>query len=86
MTPAKKIRSLLECLKKGQDDPNLTAMSNTGKWKLIPFTQNTLLRNQMTELIKKQNIYLHEVHAISFINIGSLEGSFQKNEEDGKGV
>jgi len=35
-------RSLLEFLKKGRDDPNLTAMSNTGKWKFIPFAQNTL--------------------------------------------
>ena len=67
-------RSLLECLKKARDDTNLTAMSNTGKWKLVPFTQNTLSRDQMIELIKNQNIYLQEVHAISLVNIGSLEG------------
>ena len=45
--------SLLECLKKGSEDTSLTAMSNTAEWKLIPFAQNTLLRNQMMELIKK---------------------------------
>ena len=39
----------------------------------------------MAELIKKQNRYLHKVHAISFINIGSLEGSFRQNEENGRG-
>jgi len=38
----------------------------------------------MTELIKKQNRYLHKVHAISFINIGFLEGSFQQNDENGR--
>ena len=71
-------RSLLEWFKKGREDPNLTEMSNTGDWKLIPFAQNTLSRDQMTELIQKQNRYLHDVHAISFINIGSLEGSFRQ--------
>ena len=69
-------RSLIECLQNGEDDPNLTDMSNTAGWKLIPFTQNTLLRYQTTELIQRQNKYLHEVHAILFINIRSLEGSF----------
>ena len=64
----KLFRILLECLKKGRDDLNLTAMSNTGEWKLILFAQNTLSRDQMTNLIKKQNRYLHEVHAIFFIN------------------
>ena len=28
---------------------------------------------------------MHEVHAIFFINIWSLEGSFWQNEENGKG-
>jgi len=78
-------RSLFECLKKGWDDPNLTAMSSTGEWKLIPFAQNTLSRDQMTELIKRQSRYLHKVHAISFINIGFLEGSFLQNEENRRG-
>ena len=61
--------SVLNCLKKGRDDPRLTEMSNTAEWKLIPFAQNTLSRDQMTELIKKQNQYLHQVHAISLINM-----------------
>ena len=40
----------------------------------------------MTELIKKQNRYLHEVTAIAFINLGSLEGSFrQEVEQEGGG-
>ena len=79
-------RQLLECLKKGREDPNLTDMSNTAEWKLIPFAQNTISRDQMTTLIQKQNKYLHETHAISFINVGSLEGSFwnTKVEVSGK--
>jgi len=36
----------------------------------------------MKELIKKQNRYLHQVHAISFINIRSLEGTFSINYKD----
>ena len=61
-------------------------MSNTAEWKLIPFAQNTISRDQMTTLIQKQNKYLHETHAISFINVGSLEGSFwnTKVEVSGK--
>ena len=66
--------------KKRKGDTILTEMSNTAECKLIPFAQNTLSRNQMIELIKKQNMYLHQVHAISFINIGSLEGSFQSGK------
>ena len=73
---------MLECLKLGKNDPRLTNMSNTGDWKLIPFAQNTLSCDQMTELIKKQNRYLHEVTAISFINLGSLEGSFSSVIEE----
>ena len=57
-------------------------MSNTAEWKLIPFAQNTILRDQMAELLKKQNRYLHQVHAISFINIRSLEGTFSINYKD----
>lgn len=76
-------RKMLECLKLGRNDSRLTNMSNTGDWKLIPFAQNTISRDQMTELVKKQNRYLHEVTAISFINLGSLEGSFSSvNEEE----
>lgn len=70
--------SLLECIKKGSEDTNITEMSNMVEWKLNPFAQNTLSQDQMMELIKKQNWYLHQVHAISFINIGFLNGSFQK--------
>jgi len=70
------LRSLLECLKLGSEDLCLTDMSNTGDWKLIPVAQNTISRDYITELIKKQNRYLHEVKAIYFINLGSLEGSF----------
>jgi len=71
-------RSLLECMKLGREDPNLTEMSNTADWKLVSFAQNTLLRDQLTELIKKKHRYLHNVRAISFINLGSLEGSFHQ--------
>jgi len=66
------IKKLPECLNLGREDPQLTDLSNTGDWKLIPFAQNTL-----TELITKQHLYLHEVKAISFINLESLEGSFR---------
>ena len=31
----------------------LTVISNTANWKLTPFTQNTLSRDQITELIQK---------------------------------
>ena len=80
-------RSVLERLKLRRDDPRLTAMSNTGYWKLIPFAQNTLSRDQMTEIMKKQNRYLHEMKAISFINLGSLEGSFRQDfMQDGAGT
>ena len=78
-------RGLLECMKLGTDDPKLTDMSNTGEWKLIPFAQNTISRDQMTDLIKKQNRYLHDVRAISFINLGSLEGSFYQESARGGG-
>jgi len=61
--------SLLEYLKLGREDLRLTETSNTGDWKLIPVAQNTISRDQMTEIIKKQNRYLHEVTAIYFINI-----------------
>ena len=30
----------------------------------------------MTALVKKQNKYLHDVYAISFINMGLLKGNF----------
>jgi len=64
----------------------LTDMSNTGDWKLIPFAQNMISRDQMNELIKKQNRYLHEVTVMSFINLGLLEGSFrQEVEQEGGG-
>lgn len=69
-------RNLLERLKKGKDDKNLTAMSNTADWKIIPFAQNILSLDQIIELIQKQTQYLHEVHAVSFVNIRSLEGLF----------
>ena len=36
----------------------------------------------MKEIIKKQNRYLHGVTAISFINLGSLEGSFSSVSEE----
>jgi len=71
------LRSVLERLKMGRDDPRLTEMSNTGDWKLIPFAQNTLSRDQMTEIMKKKNRYLHKVKAISLINLDSLKGSFR---------
>lgn len=40
----------------------------------------------MTELIKKQNRYLQHVHAISFIDIESLEGTFRINYKDEGGI
>jgi len=72
------LRGLPECTKSGKEDPNLTEMSSTAGWKLILFAQNTLSRDQMMELIKKQNRYLHSVRAISFINLGSLEDLFHQ--------
>jgi len=64
----------LDCLKKGGDDENQTEISNMTDWKLIPFAQNTLSRDQMTELMQKQNQYLHEVHVVSIINVCPLKG------------
>ena len=60
--------------KKGVEDDRLDDMSNTAKWKMIPFANNTLSKDQMTRIINIQNEYLHEVSSISFINLGSLEG------------
>ena len=54
-------------------------MSNTADWKLIEFANITLLKDQTTALIKKQNTYLHEVYAISFIIFGSLDGKFKED-------
>ena len=79
--------SVLERIKMGRDDPRLTPMSNTGDWKLILFAQNTLSQDQMTEIMKKQNRYLHNMKAVSFINLGSLEGSFrQEIVQEGMGT
>ena len=64
---------LLAFFKKGHADETLTALSDTAEWKLTPFAHNTLSRDQMTELIQKQNQYLHGVHEISCINFESLE-------------
>ena len=78
-------KSLLTCFAKGNEDERLTCMSNTAEWKLIPFANNTLSRDQMTALVKKQNKYLHDVHAIPFINLGSLEGKFYATDALRKG-
>jgi len=80
-----KFRSLIECLRQGEDDSNLTNMPNTAGWKLISFAQNTLSRDQTTESIQRQKKHLHKVHAISFINIGSLEGSFTQEIQSAGG-
>ena len=62
-------RSLLECLKKGQNDLNLTVILNTGKQKLIPFAQNNLLYDQMTELIiSKIDIYMNCMQSPSILS------------------
>ena len=45
--------SLLACLKKGNDDNRVDNMPNMSDWKLFPFANNTLSRDQMTALIKK---------------------------------
>ena len=63
-------------LQKGNIDKTLTAMSNMVELEIIPFTQNSLSQDQMTDLIQKKNQYLHEVHAILCINLDSLEGIF----------
>ena len=68
--------SLLSYFQKGNKDERLTRMSNTAEWKLIPFANNTLSRDQMKALVKKQNKYLYDVYAISYVNLGSLEGFF----------
>ena len=44
--------SLLTCFAKGNEDERLTSMSNTAEWKLIPFANNTLSRDQMTAMGK----------------------------------
>lgn len=47
-------------IKNGNEDERLNNISNTAGWKF-----------QMTALIKKENKYLQDVYAISFINLGS---------------
>ena len=46
--------SLLSCFAKGNEDETLTSMSNTAEWKLIPFANNILSRDQMTALVKNK--------------------------------
>lgn len=67
---------LLTCFRKGNKDDRRVSMSNTAGWKLIPFANNTLSRDQMTALVRKQNKYLYDVYVISHINLGSLKGNF----------
>ena len=71
------IKELMEALKKGPLDPKLVCTSNTGMFKFIPFGKATFNTNQMTQLIKKQNTFLHKTHAISVVNMRYLDGVFR---------
>ena len=54
--------------------------SNTAAFKLIPFRNHAIGRDGMTELMTRQNDFLHHTVAISVVNGGSCD---QRFEDDG---
>ena len=74
----KVMRELMEAFK-NTDYEALSVMSNTKRFKLIPFTNHLMSVDQVTELLVRQNVFLHQCHAISVINIGDIAYRFQAN-------
>ena len=74
------MKELMDCLKKGWNDHRLNSVSNTGLFKLVPFGNATFNKDQTTQLIKMQNSFLHDVHAISVINIKYIDGVFRNKD------
>ena len=54
--------------------------SNTASFELIPFRNHAIGRDGMTELMTRQNDFLHHTVAISVVNGGSCD---QRFEDDG---
>ena len=74
------LKELMVCLKKGERGPNLALMSNTGNFKFIPFGNKIFTKDQVTSLIKKQNNFLHNTHAILVVNLNLVDGIFKQKD------
>ena len=60
--------------------PGEFAASTTAAFKLIPFRNHAISKDGMTELMTRQNDFLHHTAAISVVNGGYCD---QRFEEDG---
>ena len=60
--------------------PGEFAASTTAAFKLIPFRNHAITKDGMTELMTRQNDFLHHTAAISVVNGGYCD---QRFEEDG---
>ena len=74
------MKELMGALKE-TDFESMSVMSNTRRFKLIPFTNHLMLVDQVTELLVRQNVFLHQCHAISVINIGDITYRFQAKQK-----
>ena len=63
---------IMKTMAKGESDPALTSVSNTTHFRFIPFNNSPLTSAQIVTAIKRQNAFLHDVHAISVINIAAV--------------
>lgn len=61
-------------------DPLLSTFSSTGNFKLVPFEQDFASVNGLTKIVKAQNDYLHNITAISVVNIAHLDGTFLQSK------
>ena len=63
---------MLECLKKGSSDPRLKLISNTHNFKLIVFENRMLTIDQVTNLVQKQNSFLHDFAVVNLHLVDSI--------------
>ena len=73
------MNQVMRALAKGEEDEALTSSSNTRTFKLIPFMNSPLSVSQTTTAIHKQNAYLHDVKAISVVNLGDIGKELPKD-------
>ena len=66
----------MEALMDGVIGKEITPSSNTNRFKYIPFANSTFLTDQMSEITKRQNRFLHECVPISVVNLESLTYKF----------
>ena len=72
------MNELLEAL---HNDETLTTMSNTKMFKMIPFQNHMMSEDQMSELISRQNTFLHDCEAILVINLGRICYRFKQSHK-----